>query len=114
MQEIPLGALNSKLYEKNGETYFAITPIFGMRTNFHLNAPLSKIQVLKNEDNELLLKIGILKLRMLFKPYTPGLFGLKLKPYYLGIPFGTYWCEISTTNKTRLQDVFVAHSKQGH
>ncbi|BFM12663.1 hypothetical protein R50072_28160 [Simiduia litorea] len=110
MQEIPLGTLNSKLYERNGETYYTITPIFGTSTNFYLNAPLSKIEVLKNEDNELLIKKGILKLRMSFKPYTPGLFKLKLKPYYFGIPFGIYWCEISATNKTKLQDVFVVYS----
>lgn len=110
MEEIPLGSLNSKIYEKNGQSYYKISPIFGMQANFYLDAPISEIKVLENTANEIVLKRGILKLKMIFKPFTPGLNKLKLKPCYFGIPFGVYWCEISDTNKRRLNEVFAVNS----
>ena len=109
-EDIPLGSLNSKIYEKNGETYYKITPIFGTQINFFLNSPVSKINVLKNTEDEIVLKTGLLNLKMLFKPYVPGLKKLSLRPYYFGLPFGIYWCEISDQNKQKLSKLFKIHS----
>jgi hypothetical protein len=107
MEEIALGSLNSKLYEKGGEQYYKISPIFGQQINFFLDAPVSEIHVLKSTEQELLIKNGRLKLKMIFKPYVPGLFKLRLTPIYFGfIPMGSYFCEISETNKNKLYRVF--------
>ncbi len=107
MEEIALGSLNSKFYEKNGETYYKISPILGQQINFFLDAPVSEIKVLKNTGEVLLLKRGGLKLKMAFKPYVPGLLKLRIYPLYLGfIPMGVYFCEISETNKKRLFRAF--------
>ena len=107
MEEIALGSLNSKLYEKNGELHYKISPIFGQQMNFFLDAPISEIEVLKDNDQELLIKSGRLKLKMAFKPYVPGLYKLRLTPVYFGfIPMGVYFCEISETNKNKLYRAF--------
>jgi hypothetical protein len=87
MEEIALGSLNSKLYEKGGEQYYKISPIFGQQINFFLDAPVSEIHVLKSTEQELLIKNGRLKLKMIFKPYVPGLFKLRLTPIYFGLRY---------------------------
>lgn len=111
MEEIPLGSLNSKIYKNNGELYFKISPIYGMQIGFYLNAPISGIEVLKSTESEIVLKKGILKLTMLFKPYMRGLHKLTLKPSYFRLPFGVYWCEISDKNKEKLNHVFQVKNK---
>ena len=103
MTEIPLGALNSKIYKKDGEIYYKISPILGQQSNFFLDSPLSEIEVINKNEKELVIKSGSLKLKMLFKPYVNGLEKLRLIPIYLGfIPWGVYFCEISVTNKKKL------------
>tara|TARA_R110002167_G_scaffold357836_1_gene573554 strand:+ start:615 stop:953 length:339 start_codon:yes stop_codon:yes gene_type:complete len=106
-QQIPLGQFNSKLYEKEGELYYKITPVFGLQANFHLDAPVSEIEVLKNCESELKLRRGILTLKMVFKPYVSGLSKLRICPLYFGfIPMGMYFCEVAESNKERLLSAF--------
>jgi len=107
MKEIPFGTLNSKFYEKGDELYYKVSPVFLQQINFILDAPVSKIRVIKNSGDELLLKKGILKLKMLFKPYVPGLQKLRIIPYYFGLlPMGIYFCEISESDKEYLLNAF--------
>ncbi|WP_257275639.1 MULTISPECIES: hypothetical protein [unclassified Endozoicomonas] len=107
MEEIALGSINSKFYEKNGEQYYKISPILGQQINFFLDAPVSEIKVLKSTEQELVIKRGRLKLKMAFKPYVPGLQKLRLMPIYFDfLPMGVYFCEISETNKNRLLGTF--------
>tara|TARA_R110001583_G_C5484380_1_gene394144 strand:- start:111 stop:359 length:249 start_codon:yes stop_codon:yes gene_type:complete len=76
-QQIPLGQFNSKLYEKEGELYYKISPVFGLQANFHLDAPVS------------------------------GLSKLRICPLYFGfIPMGMYFCEVAESNKERLLSAF--------
>ena len=106
-EEIALGSLNSKFYEKNGEEYYKIWPIFGQQINFILDAPVSKIKVVKKTGQVLLLKLGMLTLKMSFKPYMPSVQKLHICPLYFGfIPMGIYFCEISEKDKNRLLHSF--------
>lgn len=107
MEEIALGSLNSGFYEKNGVEYYKISPIWWQQSNFFLDAPVSEIKVLKDTTQELFLKNGILKLKMKFRPYVPGLYKLRLTAIYFGfLPMGIYFCEISETNKNKLYRAF--------
>ena len=107
MEEIPLGAVTSKLYEQQGMLRYMISPILGYQINFHFDVPVTSETVLRNSDEEVVLKGRSLRVKMSFKPCVAGLEKVRLVPYLFGIiPFGIYFGEISLTNKRRLRSAF--------
>lgn len=98
--DIPLGTVHSKLYEKNGESYYKISPIFGMQINFFLDAPVSKIRI---DGDALVYGAGFYKLRIEFKEQEYAIYKLRIIPtYFWVLPFGITFGEISKPNKRTL------------
>lgn len=107
MRDIPLGSINSKLYEKDGRIFYKISPIIGLQTNVWGDFDLSKVRVLRNDDQCLSFKQGSSKIEMRFKKHSPGLEKVRVVKYLFGIvPLGAQFCEISEVNKTILRDQF--------
>lgn len=107
MEEIPLGAVTSKLYEQQGKLRYMISPILGYQINFPFDVPVTSETVLRNSDQEVVLKSRSFRVKMSFKPWVVGLEKVRLVPYLFGIiPFGIYFGEISSTNKRRLRSAF--------
>lgn len=98
--DIPLGTANSKLYEKNGLTYYKISPIIGMQINFSLDVPITKLKI---TGSSIVYDSGFYKLKLLFKDSTAGTYKVRIKPsHFWCIPFGTTFCEISKSHKELL------------
>ncbi|QEY11822.1 hypothetical protein D0B88_05770 [Cellvibrio sp. KY-YJ-3] len=107
MKDIPLGSIDSKIYENNGDIHYKISPIFGLKTSVWGDFNLSKVTVLVCNQKNLTFKSGVVKINMTFKPYTPGLEKVRVTKYVFGIiPLGCQFCEISVTNKNYLQAQF--------
>ena len=105
MKDIPLGSLNSKIYEKSGTNYYKIFPIFGMQTNVFCDWQISKLNVVENTDKILSFKNGSSKINMTFKPYHSNVEKVRVTKYIFGIfPIGTNFCEISMSNKEYLRE----------
>ena len=98
--EIPLGVANSKLYEKNGHTYYKIWPILGLQINYSLDNNVSELKV--NGDTIEYGK-GFYKLTLAFKECNRFTSKVHIKPKYFWIvPFGISFGEISNKNKEML------------
>jgi hypothetical protein len=107
MKDIPLGALNSKIYEKSGETFYKISPILGMQTNVFCDWAISTLKIIENSDKILYFKNGITKIKMTFKPAYSGAEKVRVTKYIFGVvPLGSNFCEISVSNKEYLREQF--------
>jgi len=107
MKDIPLGSLNSKIYEKSGANYYKISPTFGMQTNVFCDWKISTLNVVKNTDKILSFKNGSSKIKMTFNPYYSGVEKVRVTKYIFGIfPIGSNFCEISMSNKEYLREQF--------
>ncbi len=109
MKEIPLGSINSKIYEKHGELYYKLEPIIGLQTQVFGDFKVSAATVIVCNDECFIFKVGRTKIKMAFKPFTTGLEKVCITKYILGfIPFGRQFCEISVINKKYLFESFTS------
>ncbi|WP_045859524.1 hypothetical protein [Teredinibacter purpureus] len=109
MKEIPLGSINSSFYEKNGELYYKISPIVGLQSSVFGDFKVSESTVLKCSDKNLTFRVGLSKINMTFKPFSPGFEKVKVTKYIMGfLPLGCQFCEISAANKKYLYEQFTS------
>ena len=107
VKEIPLGFASSRLYEKDGQTYYRISPVPGTQVIMPLHGPISKIEVLQRSDNVLMLRKGVTRYTFRFEPTARGLERVRLTVALFGfLPMGVHFGDISTTDKEALFDAF--------
>jgi len=107
MRDIPLGSVESKFYEKDGQTYYKISPILGLQTRVWGTFNLAKIKVIENSEHGLVFKQGHSKIEMLFSSFGLGTEKVRVTKYLFGVvPLGVQFCEISVRDKNFLREQF--------
>ena len=109
MRNIPLGSIESKFYEVNGEKYYEISSIPGLQTKVWGKFNLAKAVLLEHNEQFLIFKQGSSKIKMAFKQCSTSLQKVQVTKYIMGIiPVGVQFCEISVANKNFLLEQFKA------
>lgn len=111
MTEIYLGFASSRLHEKGGELHYDVWPAFGTHMMLPVRGAVSEKKVLRNTDEVLILKKGMVQYTFRFSPRQAGPDALKYSVKLFGVlPIGLCLGDISGDGKRALRSAFGSHN----